>query len=283
MKKDIQKQIEEGSQAIAKRSQQEVDSTVGREKEIEIFEFVGAAKLMNKITASFGSQLLLGLKRFQESEGYRVYGCQTWVQFLKEHPELDLSKTQYYERLKVLEAEGAELFDLLSSLNVPISARKQLTAGSILVEGNELVIGEQRVPVDDAKKVKRAITQIADQMERLESKAAKTEKEIEKLKQKLAEAKEEARSGGTASAEDGTDPCNQAYLRVLAGLTELGRELAELPGKEADQRMAQFKPQIQHSIEVLFAHSASNAPTRRPEQPDGLGLTQADLAELMED
>lgn len=279
----ITKQAEQGSHALATRVTDLLENHDAARK-IEIIEFVGAAKLMNKITVSFGSQLLLSLKKFQEEEGYKAYDCKTWVEFLAKTPELDLSKSQYYERIKVLESEGSEVFDLLNSLNVPLSTRKQIGSGDVLIEGEELIIRDQRIPLNDPKKIKRALTQVVEQIERVEAKTAKADKENEKLKKKLAEAKEEARTTALHLPDDGTDPVNQAYLHVLASLTELGRELAELPGKEADQRMAQFKPDIQHAIEILFAFSASNAPTRRPtQQPDGLGLTQAELADLMED
>lgn len=284
MSKNLKNQIETGTQAIAKQSQQEVDGIAKRNNEISLFEFIGATKLMSKITISFGSQMLTSLKKFQEAEGYKAYGCDTWVEFLKQHPELDMSKSKYYRLTEALDAEGAEVYDLLNSINVPLTARMQLTAGTVQIDGDEVVVADQRYALDDTRKIKRAITQIIEQMERVEAKAAKADKELEKTKKKLADAKEEARAAGMQMPDDGTDPVNQAYLGVISSLTKLGRELAELPGKEADQRMAQFKPDIQHAIELLFAFSASNAPTRRPtQQPDGLGLTQAELADLMED
>jgi len=282
MKKEA---IKTGADALAKVVEEHIADNLDVPERMRLIEFIGGAKVINKLTAALSSQLLLSLKQFQETEGYRAYGCKTWVQFLKEHPELDLSKSQYYDRLKVLESEGSDVFDLLTQMNVPLSARKQLTSGSIALDGNELVIGEQRVPVDDAKKVKRAISQIAEQMERLETKAEKATKETEKLKQKLEDAKAIAREAAAlVPFNDNTDPANQAYMRVVASLTELTRALSEMDGDEAEGRLASYRPGISQAVESCFTFSAATSPTRRPDQPkNDTGLSNDDLAELMEE
>lgn len=285
MKTAVKETFKKGETALVTIAQEHLSIAPQQKANVEIYEVIGAAKVINRLTTSLTSQLLLTLKRFQENESYKAYGCDTWVQFLKEHPELDLSKNQYYDRIKVLEAEGAEVFDLLTQMNIPLSTRKQLTSGSIALEGNELLIGEQRVPVDDTKKVKRAISQIAEQMERLETKAAKSEKEVEKLKQKLEDAKAIAReAAASVPFNDNTDPANQAYMRVVASLTELTRALAEMDGDEAEGRLASYRPGISQAVENCFTFSAAASPTRRPNQPKSdTGLSNDDLADLMED
>lgn len=277
-------QVKKGQELLTDKAQSIHDENESLQRIIAAGEFVGAANAVQRIAESLNAQAIQAWETFQKDEMYTLYGCSTFVEFLERHPRLGLTKTKFYERKQLLSQEGAEVFDLLNTLQVPFKVRRQLTAGSIQIDGNQLTINDQAIQLDDVKKVKRAIADLAEQMERIEAKAAKTEKELLKTKQKLDDAKEEARTASMQMPDDGTDPVNQAYLGVISSLTKLGRELAELPGKEADQRMAGFKPDIQHAIELLFAFSASNAPTRRPtQQPDGLGLTQAELADLMED
>lgn len=286
MKNTAKDSLKKGEMALVTTAQQHLEIAPQQKANIEFYEIIGAAKVINRLTTSLTSQLLLTLKRFQENESYKAYGCDTWVQFLKEHPELDLSKSQYYDRIKLLESEGAEVFDLLTQMNVPLSARKQLTSGSIMLEGNELLIGEQRVPVDDAKKVKRAISQIAEQMERLEMKAEKATKENEKLKGKLDDARAAAReAASTVPFNDNTDPANQAYMRVVASLTELNRELSEMDADDAESRLASYRPGISQAVENCFTFSAATSPTRRPtnQAKSELGLSDSDLADLMEE
>lgn len=277
--------IENGTQALATRVVEHLENNADTPANIQTFEFIGGAKVVSKLASSLSSQLLMGLKKFQEEEGYRAYGCKTWVEFLNSHPELDMSKSQYYKLTGLLDSEGEYLFDLLNSLNVPISARKQLTSGTILIDGNELLIGEQRIPVDDAKKVKRAIGQIAEQMERLEAKAEKATKENEKLKGKLDDARAAVReAASTVPFNDNTDPANQAYMRVVASLTELTRELSEMDSEQAEGRLASYRPGISQAVENCFTFSAATSPTRRPDQlTNDLGLDSNDLADLMED
>lgn len=277
-------QAKKGQEILSEKAQSFHDGNEALQRALQSGEFVGAANAVQRIAESLNAQAIQAWETFQKDEMYKGYGCSTFVEFLERHPKLGLTKTRFYERKQLLANEGAETFDLLNTLQVPFKIRKQLTAGSVQIEGNQLTINDRTFPLDDVKKVKQAIADLAEQMERIENRSAKTEKELEKTKQKLADAKEDARTAALNVPDDGTDPVNQAYLHVLASLTELGRELAELPGKEADQRMAQFKPDIQHAIELLFTFSASNAPTRRPTaESDALGFSQSELAELMED
>lgn len=236
---------------------------------------------MNKLGNTLLSQVLLALKKFQEEEAYKAYGCQTWVEFLKQTPELDMSKSQYYKLIGILETEGSEAFDLLNSLNVPLSARKKLGAGAIQIEGEELVINEQRVPLNDPKKIKRAISQVVNEVDKVTTRASKAEQENAKLKQKLEQAVEEVRVSAMNIPRDATDPASQAYLRVIASLTELTRELGELSQAEAGERLKLYRPHIAQAVEFFMQFSSPDAPTRRPENTTG--LSDEDLADLMED
>lgn len=282
MSRQIERQIKEGETALAKTAENHMNIVPLGQAAIDFCELIGGAKVVNRLVMSLSSQLLLALKRFQENEGYKAYGCKTWVEFLKQHPELDLSKSQYYERIKVLESEGPEVFDLLNSLNVPVSARKHIGAGSIQIQGNDLVVNDQRVPLNDTRKLKRTLTQVIEQLDLTSRKAERATKDNEKLKKKLDEAKEDARLAAVHLPGDADrDPAHQAYMRVISSLVALTRELNELPRAEADQRLEQYRPHISQTVEMCFAFSASSAPTRKPDNDTGLSDTE--LAELMEE
>lgn len=285
MSKLIDTRIQKAKDELMTMTDAVVSNSAQASRSVQIFEFIGATKAMNKLATSLTSQVLFALKKIQEEEAYKEYGCKTWVEFLAAYPELDMSKSQYYKLIGLLSSEGAEVFDLLNSLNVPLNSRKQLTAGDLQIDGNELIVRDQRVPIDDAKKIKRALTQVIEQMERVESQSAKNVKEIDKLKKKLDQAKEDARVAGMGIPSDDTDPANQAYLRVIASLTELTRELSDLSSEDAEQRLSQYRPAISQAVEMCFTFSAAQSPTRRPKnnQPDALGFSQADLEDLMED
>jgi hypothetical protein len=274
------REIQDGRKAMipaTEAAQRAIESVI---RSNQIKEFVGAAKVMNKLAITLSSQVLLGLKHFQEQEGYKEYGCKTFVEFLEQHPELDLSKSKYYRLSEALETEGPDAFDLLNGLNIPLSSRKKLGTGAIQIEGDDLVINDQRVPLDDPKRIKRAISQVVAEVDKATSKASKAEKENEKLKKKLEQAVEEARAAAIIPRDD-TDPANQAYLRVIASLTELTRELGELSQAEAAERLKLYRPHIAQAVEFFMQFTRPEAPTRRPDNTTG--LSDEDLADLMED
>ncbi|MGE0133288.1 MAG: hypothetical protein AB7U82_34860 [Blastocatellales bacterium] len=277
----LARQVKKGEQVLETQAQSFHDGNALVQQAIQAAEFVGAANAVQQIAESLNAQAIQAWEIFQQDKLYEAYGCSTFVQFLERHPKLGLTKNKYYDRKQLLEAEGAETFDLLNSLQVPIKVRKQLTAGTIAIEGDDLIVGDKRAPISDQRQVKRLIAQIVEELDRSETKAAKTTKENEKLKKRLDEAKEEARVAGMHIPADGTDPANQAYMRVISALTELTRELNELPGDEADARLNQYRPHIAQAVEMCFAFSSSTAPTRKPD--NNTGLTDEELADLMEE
>ena len=66
--------IKAGSQALAKVVEEHIEANSHSAKDLQIIEFIGGAKVISKLTASLTSQLLLSLKRFQETEGYKEIG-----------------------------------------------------------------------------------------------------------------------------------------------------------------------------------------------------------------
>jgi len=282
MRKRPEQQLQKGAESLVKRAEDHLEIAPAQKRHFQALEFIGAAKAINKLTLSLSSQLLMALKKFQEEEGYKEYGCKTWVEFLQQNPELDMSKSQYYKLIGALENEGSEVFDLLNSLNIPLNARLQIGAGSIQIEGNDLLVNEQRVPLNDPRKLKRTLTQVIEQLDATSRKADKTAKENEKLKKKLDEAKEEARIAAMSMpGGDDTDPAHQAYLHVISSLVTLTRELNELPRAEADKRLEQYRPHISQAMEMCFAFSVSSAPTRKPD--NDTGLSDSELADLMDE
>lgn len=284
-KNSLIQQVAEGHQALTADAQAALDGSQEQQKMVAAIEMVGAIGAIERLADALSAQAIQAWEQFQINEGYKVYSCNTWVEFLEKHPRLGLTKAKYYERKKLLESEGAEAYDLLNSLKVPANLRKQLTAGNLQLAGNELIVGDQHVPINDAKKVKQALTLVIEQMERVEAKAARTDKENEKLKTKLDDAKALAREAASAVPfNDNTDPANQAYMRVVASLTELTRELSEMDTDEAEGRLASYRPGISQAVEACFTFSAATSPTRRPNQPKtDIGLSSDDLADLMED
>jgi len=193
---------------------------------IQLWQTIGAAKVVNQIVASLGSQSLHALERVRDEKLYLAAGFETFREFLDKHPESPMSYDQFNRRTKLLEIEGDFIFDLLSSLNVPWKDRK-LLAGQIEVEGNEIRIGEARTRLDDEAAI---INLIASQQlklqeqqrtnERLSKKLKKGEEDFEKLKRRA-----------IIANPDGTET-GQALLTAAGALAKLREALAAATDEE---------------------------------------------------
>ncbi len=100
------------------------------------------------------------LEQFAEVEGYRALGFDRFDQFLNSSRS-PLTKSQYYERKALLEAEGDQTFDVLNSLNVPITLRRQVGTGAVRVEGDALIVDDERIALDDRAVVVEVMKMLA--------------------------------------------------------------------------------------------------------------------------
>lgn len=244
-------------------------------------EVIGAIKLANKMVDALGAQTIRALETFQANEMYQAYGYETFADFLDKCPNAPMTRNQYYERKKLLDAEGDAEFDVLNSLKIPARTRKLLKAGDVALDGDQLIVGDKSAPLSDAKAVRKIIAQAVEQFERLETKSDKNEKEIEKLKKRLDEAREQAANAAPVAADLGDD-ADLAKLRIISGLTTLKHELLRLPLAERQARFADYRRGIEQSIEDLFLSLANN--TAAPEPSDNsFNVSDEDLNDLMED
>jgi hypothetical protein len=246
----IDKMASKGREILTHAAQSFLDGSEEKLRQARMMEFVGAALALGQLAQSLSAQTIKAWETFQQQEGYKAYGCKTWVDFLENHPAMGLTKNQYYDRKNLLDKEGEELFDLLNAINAPAYIRKQLSAGDVTLDGDTLVIADKRVPMNDAKGIKKALAKVVEQMERLEESQKKSERENEKLKKKLEDATRPVEVGGR-SAEH-TDPAHQALLRLVAGFTQLEAELSDLPAEVVASRVADYRPYVEHAMERLM-------------------------------
>ena len=295
--KQVADMVTQGKQKAASLAAQAADTNTTMAHAIRSAEIVGAAKVLDHLAATLNSQAMRHWEGFQQSEGYLAYECKTFVEFLEKFRPMGLTKDKYYQRKSLLESEGDEVFDLLNQYGVPASARKQLTSGSIEISGNELVLNEQRVPLNDTKQVRKAISELVSQLERVENKSNKTEKEIEKLKKRLEKAQQ---PGTNTTLHDDSDPQTFAAYRLIAAYASYEAELAALDVDAANAHLERFRRQIQEAMERLLyqasnqrrtdeAEAAKQAAAKRPAKAQAEAtaaeddFSEAELADLLDD
>lgn len=298
MNTQLDKVVKQGKERAAEVAQTHVEEADLLAQVNRNAEIVGAAKALDYLAQTLNAQALRHWEGFQQAEGYKQYGCKTFVEFLEKYSPNGLTKDKYYQRKNLLDAEGDSAFDLLNSYGVPATIRKQLNAGSIEITKDAIIVGDKSASITDAKQVKALFKEVAEAFERAEDTAAKERKNLEKMMKRAgftfdkdAEGKvkitpPDPQSPVILGRHDETDPANAAYMRVLSSLAELTRALNDLPGDEADKRLNElYRPAISSAVEMCFAFSASNAPTRAPDKlrEATVGLSQADIEDLLDE
>lgn len=236
-----------------------VESAAVTQTEVEKEEalvYLGGIGAISNLADKLSAQAIRALEVFEQSKGYKALGYDTFKDFLNESRYSPVSKNQYYDRLGALTQEGDAAYDLLNSLKVPISKRKQLPAGAVRVEDDTLILGEQRIPLDDRRRVVDAITALAESNE---EKARKIEKGTEQHK-KLKQERDELKKRGAASgALDEYDATLVQLLGLYANLVSLAFELPDTVRLEKrDYTFARLADQRLQLEEALGVHAPSN-------------------------
>jgi hypothetical protein len=187
---------------------------------------VGAMLLVSKqFAAHIDAASIRALAHFADIEGYKQFGFDRFDDFLSKSPYSPMSRSQYYERKSLLDKEGDAAFDLLNTLRVPAAARKLLSEGKVQVEGNEVVIGESRIPVTDRDAVLEVVSTLAEKSKSQADIIERGKEKVKELKKKVGE--------GKLAGLLGSNPHDDALKLALVALTGLKTQAAGLSDDEA--------------------------------------------------
>lgn len=222
----------------------EMNVTAIERRKIDAFFLLGRITQTEYITqaiaAGLGSQAIRALHQFGEEKMYELLGYKTFAEFLDNSPHAPMTRHQFYERLKVLMSEGDALYDLLTEMGVSISTRKLLTKGErrVEVDGDELVIGTERVPIDQNPPViRQLIKDLAAEIRDSETERERIAEKLEKAEAQNERGREEyndlRRRYDLATETSEFDRC---WTAVQSSLHRLGELAADLPVDERDVR-----------------------------------------------
>lgn len=240
------------------------------EKE-EALVYLGGIGAISNLADKLSAQAIRALEVFEQSKGYKALGFKTFKDFLNESRYSPVSKSQYYDRLDALTQEGDAAYDLLNSLNVPLSRRKKLPPGAVTVEDDTLVIGELRIPLEDRRRIVETVKSLAETNQQQARKIEKGTEQNKKLKQE----RDELKKGKAASgALDEYDSTLVQLLGLYANLTSLAFEMPDaLRLKKRDYTFARLADQRLQLEEALGVHAPSNGHGEYP-------LGDAEVGEL---
>lgn len=203
------------------QSSESIIEVANQERDLShLWQIIGASKATSNIARSLGAQSVRAMQVVRDKKLFQAAGHTKFDSFLDKHPESPMSHDAFLRREKLLEAEGDIAFDLLNSLNVPLSQRKML-AGQVEVEGNTIKIGEIECELNDETRIIEVISNLHSKNlelqrtnERKDKKLAQGEKDFENLKRRA-----------ISINPDGTET-GQALLTAAGAMTRLKEILA---------------------------------------------------------
>jgi hypothetical protein len=197
-------------------------------------ELLGAIKGLAHAANSLTAQAMHCLCAVQEQEFWRdipfddTRNCANFNEFLSVHGPF--GKSKFYEMKDLLDKEGSATFDTLTALGISYERRKLLQPGSIGVDGDEVVIDNERVPISNARRIKTILATLTEKIAKQDDQIAAGEQTVRKLKDRVREA--EVRAAATVTIQVAWDV---RLTEALVALGSLATALAEAP-VTAEQR-----------------------------------------------
>jgi hypothetical protein len=193
-------------------------------RKAKAFMFLGGINAVGKIANALKSQEIKALEAIQSEKLYVDLGFETFNDFLASD-YAPIGKSSFYEKSKLLEAEGEQLFDLLNEVGVAKSVRKLLASGdyeAIQIEDNKILVGNQEADLGSVQTVKKIIDAYVNQCVTLETKLQKGEEDNKRRKEQIKDLEDKLNQNQFSSSLSFLD---KAHTSALGSLTALANEL----------------------------------------------------------
>jgi hypothetical protein len=144
---------------------------------------LGQVNLANKLVTSLQAQMIRELQDFRDNKKFEAFGFTRFDDFLDKYKFAPLGYDKFNRLEKLLKNEGDVLFDLYNTLGLPQTTRKLLAeknGSEIIIDGNELIIGENRADLSNLPDVKQLISEFVTDNNKLTAEKAATQAKLEK-------------------------------------------------------------------------------------------------------
>lgn len=249
---------------------------------------IGYITAFQKISNVLSAEFMRALIQFQEMKMHEALGYSRFENFLNESPYSPMSKNQFYDRAKILETEGDELFDLLNNFGLAVSKRKLLGKGNIQLDGNKIIVIDpatnEEISFDagDKSRILETITALADANADKTKKLDKGREDNERLKRKLnetEEALETARLSPNAANQDEIENCYMVVGSTMQRLNSLLEEATIV-------RVSQFENKSLRVLAAQYQQLNEIIADKLPGAHTGAALSDSEedrLASLLDD
>lgn len=178
------KQIET-KEALATQVLEQADTQADQSHRDRAMLLLGAMGAVSHISDVLNAKMLRALQQFQEEKQYEALGFARFDFFLDLSPHSPMSSDKYYRQVKLLEAEGDMGFDLMNSLKIPKTVRRQLPGGTVTVQGDFVQVGDEKVSITDTDRLRQLIKDQADANVRLTRELEEGRREFTKMRKQL--------------------------------------------------------------------------------------------------
>lgn len=200
---------------------------------------IGGIRAVHRVSDNLDSQVMAALIQFQKEDMHECFGYKRFADFLDESEFAPMKKSEFYRRKELFESEGGQLYDTFNAARIPIATRKLLLSGTtqIEIDGDQLIIGDQRADVTNAGAVKDIILAITDDLRTERQEAEKQAEKVERLKAQVKTGKEEYDElRRNLDALNEQSPVERAFSRALSTMLKLTSEASELSDTEKKKR-----------------------------------------------
>jgi hypothetical protein len=252
-----------------------------------LITILGGIRAVNSVAEALNAQSIRALQRIRDEQLYLSEGFKRFDDFLDESPLSPMNYKKFNRLETALINEGDELFNYLNAINAPLARRRLLGKGTLAVEGEEVVIRdekeEHRFPVGDRATLLTTLSKLADKcteqsrtIERQKKKLRKGEEEFEQLKRQ-APAHDQIVSRGFGD-------CLFSAVSALGSLAARCEDLTPEESDAARDRVLELISQPYQKLQESFFAREGKPPSRRHARAGSLtaGVTEADIESLME-
>ena len=230
--------VSDGIEETTNESLVELNSQEIRDEVNRSFGAVGAFGLMTRFATSGAIRLLQNIR---DKKQYKIFGHTDFDDFLENNT---LAQTYFgstyrtFNRLeKQMKKEGEEIFDLLNTMKIPMTERKQLGTGDIEMEGDKVFVGGEETSIEDMPMIKSLIKNLASENKDLKKSEEKKIKEIKDVEAKLTQGDadyEEIRRNFDKYKEG--DEFDRALGTTINSLIQLNQQAKDLSDADKAKR-----------------------------------------------
>lgn len=202
---------------------------------------LGNIRATDRIAKALGSQAMIAAFAFQKENLHADLGYPAFAEFLDESEFSPMSKHEFYERKKIFENEGVNLFDALNELEVPLKTRKLLGKGNIQLDGETVVLidpatsEEIRFELKDKTRILETITALADSSADLRKKVESQKTKLDSADNLILNLSEEVERVKVSKIAASENPHSSALMNLVAAFGLMTLEAESLSAIEKEQ------------------------------------------------